>query len=150
MKPDDVCERHSDRGVKLSISLLDEGMVLVEGDRSSLEFLAELIKAQARYESDCGFSIQPGGAGSLFFGKDSKLGIYIHRTNCESASRQVTEEGSVRGEVRVVTRLVQAYSAVPALSAYRCGSQVYGFPLWFSGSALQLAGIAPWFSHCAP
>ena len=78
--PDDVCKEHADRGVKLSISSLDEGMVLVEGDRSSLEFLAEVIHAQAGFEADCGFLIGPRGPGNAFFAASSKLGIYIHRT----------------------------------------------------------------------
>jgi hypothetical protein len=78
--PDDVCGEHADRGVKVSISLLDEGMVLVEGDRASLEFLAAVIHAQAGYGADCGFFIGPRGPGNAFFAAGSKLGIYIHRT----------------------------------------------------------------------
>jgi hypothetical protein len=85
MRPDDVCERYAGRNVKLSLSLLDGDMVLIEGDRSSLEFLAELIQAQARFESDTGFSIQPNGAGRVFFKNDSKLGIYLHRKDSQEA-----------------------------------------------------------------
>ena len=84
MSPDDLCERYADRGVSLSLSLLDDEMVLIQGDRASLEFLADLIKAQACFENDSGFAIQPQGAGSTFFGMGSKLGIYIHRVGRES------------------------------------------------------------------
>jgi hypothetical protein len=84
MSPDDVCERFANRGAGLSLSLRDDDMVMIEGDRASLEFLADLIRAQAGFEKDSGFAIQPHGAGSVFFGTDSKLGIYIHRVDLES------------------------------------------------------------------
>ena len=86
MNPDGICERDADRGVDLSISLLDDDMVLIEGDKGSLEFLVDLIRAQAGFEGYSGFAIQPRGAGSVFFGTGSKLGIYIHRVDreCES------------------------------------------------------------------
>ena len=80
MKPDEVCDSYADRGVRLSIAMLDETMILVEGDRTSLEFLAALIGAQACFDKDCGFSIDPNGAGSAFFVEGSKLGLYIHLT----------------------------------------------------------------------
>lgn len=78
MTPDQVCDSYSRRGVSLSISLLDDEVVLIEGDRVSLEFLGELIKSQSLFDKDCGFSIEPRGAGSVFFQEGSPLGVYIH------------------------------------------------------------------------
>ncbi|MEO6196260.1 MAG: hypothetical protein ABIS20_24835 [Thermoanaerobaculia bacterium] len=81
MSPDEVCNSYSDRDVQLSIRVLEGDVVLLEGDKRSLEFLAELIKEQAAFEKDDGFSIEPNGAGSKFFTKSSRLGIYIHRVD---------------------------------------------------------------------
>jgi hypothetical protein len=87
MRPDDVGDRYVGRGVRLAVKLLrepDEGLpsILIEGDRLSLEWLSDVIRAQAAYESDCGFFVAPNGPGNIFFGKDSEFGIYIHRLPC--------------------------------------------------------------------
>lgn len=44
MSPDEVCDNYSGRDVRLSIRVLEGDVVLLGGDRVSLEFLAELIR----------------------------------------------------------------------------------------------------------
>jgi len=82
MTPDEVCASYADRKVKITAKAMDD-LVLLEGDREALEFLGNLILAQANDERSCNKSIQPNGAGSSFFTDPSNLGIYIHRLPCE-------------------------------------------------------------------
>lgn len=77
MKPDDVCEKYSDSIIKLSI-LKNKNFIVIKGDSCSLKFLSELISAQADTLTNSGFSISPKGAGSSYFVKKSKLGLYIN------------------------------------------------------------------------
>lgn len=86
MKPDEVCEKHSNKKVGLSIQLMDPeeqgeepSMVLIEGSSYALGMLAELLTAVATESIVDGFSISPFGAGRIHFAKNSKLGVYIHR-----------------------------------------------------------------------
>jgi len=80
--PDSVCESFADLAETITIRALEEGEVLVEGSAAALEFLGNLLLAQARYRNDCGFHISPAGAGSALFSPSSTLGIYIHRVPC--------------------------------------------------------------------
>ena len=82
MTPDEVCASYADREVKITSRAMDD-LVLFEGDREALEFLGNLILAQAKDERSCHKSLQPDGAGSAFFADTSNLGIYIHRLPCE-------------------------------------------------------------------
>jgi hypothetical protein len=82
MRSDDICEEYADRGAKLTVQLLDDGDVLIEGDTIALEFLGKLLLAHA-VENDCGTHIGPRTAGSVFFTSESTKGIYIHRIPCE-------------------------------------------------------------------
>jgi hypothetical protein len=83
LETDRVCVRFARRKTKLTVRKLDKYTVLIEGNRTGLEFLGELIKAQARDEICCHKDVSPGGPGSVFFTKESKLGIYIHRLPCK-------------------------------------------------------------------
>ncbi len=78
MSPDKVCEKYHDKGVKISI-IVENDMVYIEGKRIDLEFIGNLILAQATYSEDDGFHISPTGAGSGLFSKESTNGIYIQR-----------------------------------------------------------------------
>lgn len=83
--PDDVARKFAGQ-VSLAIRMLpsvgpEAPSVLIEGDRRSLEFLAALLLAVASDE-DCGYGIQPGGAGSAHFAANTELGIYLHRLPC--------------------------------------------------------------------
>jgi hypothetical protein len=82
MTPDEVCASYADRNVKITSRAKDD-LVLLEGNREALEFLGNLLLAQANDERSCHKSIQPNGAGSAFFTDTSNLGIYIHRLPCE-------------------------------------------------------------------
>jgi hypothetical protein len=68
--------------VKLTVRLLDDEDVLIEGASDALEFLGNLLLAQANDEI-CGRHIGPHTAGSRFFSDDSTKGIYIHRVPCD-------------------------------------------------------------------
>jgi len=88
VKPDDVCAQY-DRRKTLTVCVVDYGdeefsdpMVLIEGYAPDLEFIGNLLIAQAREERDCGFHISPVGAGNAFFSAESTHGIYIHRLPC--------------------------------------------------------------------
>jgi hypothetical protein len=83
MTPDEVCEDYADRKVKITARAIEDDLVLLEGDREALEFLGNLLLAQANDGRRCHTSIEPNGAGSAFFTDTSTLGIYIHRLPCE-------------------------------------------------------------------
>jgi hypothetical protein len=83
MKPDDVCGMWAERDVNLNIRVQD-GAVLLEGDRNDLKFLAQVILAHAGSE-DCGYRLLPGGSGAAFFAEDSELGLFIHQLPCPNA-----------------------------------------------------------------
>ena len=65
-------------------------LVLLEGDRASLEYLGEFILNHARTPKDCGIQIGPKLAQRLAFRPDSKFGIYVHLLPCwtEEAKRK--------------------------------------------------------------
>lgn len=68
---------------KLSVMKLDRETILIEGDPAALEFLGRYILAHSRGDmNDCGNGLNPRGAGSVWFTKDSTLGFYLHRLPC--------------------------------------------------------------------
>ena len=81
--PDKICEEYYDKKVKLTVKKLDDETILFEGNQEELEFLGNLLLAQAQFKEDCGFSISPGGAGSALFSDKSSIGLYIHRLPCD-------------------------------------------------------------------
>lgn len=100
--PDDVSKLYKRRKVSLTVKVLPEkkreGLpsILLEGNRASLEWLADSILAQASYKGDCGFFFGPDGPGNTFFNKkDSEFGLYIHRLPCleEAASKRGKAKG---------------------------------------------------------
>jgi hypothetical protein len=64
-------------------------MILIEGQKSALEFLGKLLIVQSSFKDDCGFHIGPRQAGSRAFSKKSKYGVYIHRLPCMSKKRNM-------------------------------------------------------------
>jgi hypothetical protein len=84
MKSDDVCETYAKKKVKLTVRLLDDEDVLIEGTSEALEFLGNLLLAHAEEKED-GRHISPHAAGSIFFSPESTKGIYIHRLPCSSS-----------------------------------------------------------------
>jgi hypothetical protein len=78
MIPDDICEKYSKQKINLNIEYKDD-FIIISGNRNTLEFIGNLILAQAEYKKDNGFQISPNGAGKKFFTKTSKIGLYINR-----------------------------------------------------------------------
>ena len=87
MKSDDICDAYARKNVRLTVRLLNDEDVLIEGDSDALEFLGNLFLAHAREET-CGRNIGPNAAGSAFFTNDSTKGIYIHRVPCHHTQRR--------------------------------------------------------------
>ena len=77
METDDIVERHANNGVQVTIKVVED-FVLIEGTREALDFLSELLSAQAK-SGDRGFQISPTGAGNALFSSESTHGIYVHR-----------------------------------------------------------------------
>jgi len=74
-----VFAKYRKKSPKLNVEKLEDNCILIEGDRLTLEFLGEVIMVHARNKSkDCGIQFEPKGAGSKFFSKKSKFGLYIH------------------------------------------------------------------------
>ena len=77
MSPDEVCAKYADLNVKISITDLED-FVLIKGTKEGLKFLGELLLAQANFR-DSGFQMSPSGAGNALFTADSTRGLYIER-----------------------------------------------------------------------
>lgn len=77
----DVFELYAKKGVKITVRKLEGRTVLVEGDRTSLEFLGDLILTYAK-SSEHDVQLSPTGAGMARFTKQSTLGLYLHRLPC--------------------------------------------------------------------
>jgi hypothetical protein len=82
LSPDKICAAFSDTPEKLTVRQLESDTVLIEGSAEALEFLGNLLIAQARFAKDCGFQISPTGAGSALFSSEATVGVYIHRLPC--------------------------------------------------------------------
>jgi hypothetical protein len=93
-RPDDVSDDFPDGAIKLFTKLLnptpdgEAARLLIEGDKTSLEYLGRMILAQAAFPLDCSYGISPRSAGRAFFKRGSKLGIVIHRLPCLSPGRE--------------------------------------------------------------
>ena|SRR2546425_10886082 len=83
ISPDRICKEFAKKKAKITIRALadDAPHILIEGDQKGLEFLGELLLAQAQSRKDCGFQLDPRGAGKVFFSKASQCGLYIHRVH---------------------------------------------------------------------
>jgi hypothetical protein len=84
--PDEVCAKFADTGAKITIKMMDDEHILIEGSAEALEFVGRLLQAQAAFSNDCGFHISPTGPGNALFSESSALGIYIHRLPCMEAN----------------------------------------------------------------
>ena len=85
--PYEVLRAYSRRRVRFMTGLIKpsdgdfEPVVLVEGDKATLECLGNIFLAVANDE-DCGFFLSPKREGSSLFVKKASVGIYIHRLPC--------------------------------------------------------------------
>lgn len=86
ISPDAVCvaffEKAQGRS-KLTIRQLETDeqgtmTMLIEGNQEALEFLGNLLLAQAQCAADCGFQL----TSSTFFNSENQV-IYIHRLPCQ-------------------------------------------------------------------
>jgi hypothetical protein len=77
----DVFKLYAKKGAKLTLRKLDRTMILIEGDRTALEFLGNLLFACAR-SKEHSVEFSPTGAGKNRFSRRSTLGVYIHRVPC--------------------------------------------------------------------
>jgi hypothetical protein len=84
METDEICEMYAEKNVKLTVRLLEDEDVLIEGTSDALEFLGNLLLAHVKGKED-GRHISPFSAGCIFFSPESTKGIYIHRIPCSSA-----------------------------------------------------------------
>jgi hypothetical protein len=77
----DVFKSYARKNAKLSVQKLDKDTILLEGDRTALEFLGELLLVYARSDEH-GVQFSPKGAGMARFTKQSTLGFYLHQLPC--------------------------------------------------------------------
>jgi len=95
--PYEVLRAYSRRRVQFMTGLIKpsdgdfEPVVLVEGDKATLECLGNIFLAVANDE-DCGFFLSSKRKGSSLFRTNASVGIYIHRlpwsTSLWAASRE--------------------------------------------------------------
>ena len=78
---DDVFRVYEKKGAKVTVRKLDRATVLLEGDRTALEFLGNLLVACARSDEHS-VQLSPRGAGKNRFSKESTLGLYVHKLPC--------------------------------------------------------------------
>lgn len=57
--------------------------VLIEGNRSALEWLGNFLLRHAKGEQGCGMQIHPKGSGKARFARTATTGIYIHLLPCD-------------------------------------------------------------------
>jgi hypothetical protein len=94
---DELCGSPAADGVKIHVTKLGRGMVLLAGDRRSLLFLSKLIAAQADTADESnGLQIGPKCAGSRLFASNSTLGLYIHTIKADSPLHESTPRKSSR------------------------------------------------------
>ncbi len=92
MKSDEICELYAGKNAKLTVRLLDDEDILIEGTSDALEFLGNLLLAHVNDKED-GRHLSPHAAGSIFFSPESTKGIYIHRLPCASTHNEEESEG---------------------------------------------------------
>ena len=85
--PDKICEIYASENIKITCKVRRD-FVLIEGNKKTLEFLGNLILAQAKFREDCSFEISPSGAGKIFFARGSKKGFYIHCLPCKRKNKK--------------------------------------------------------------
>jgi hypothetical protein len=87
----DVFVLYAKKKARLTVQKLDKDTILLEGDRTALEFLGELLLAYAR-SGDHGVQFSPKGAGSARFTKQSTLGFYLHRLPCTEGDGKLAQQ----------------------------------------------------------
>ncbi|RZV14864.1 hypothetical protein D3M61_02575 [Aliarcobacter butzleri] len=80
MKTDKICQKYSNEKISIN-TWIEEDIFFIQGDKKTLLFLSDLIKAQALEMKDDNFCIGKTVAGSKFFSKKAKFGILIHNVD---------------------------------------------------------------------
>jgi len=80
--PADVFKAYADADVRLAVSTSGEGMVQIEGDETSLEFLGHLILRHARFGKECRLELSHTSKGKLCLTPESERGLCVHRIPC--------------------------------------------------------------------
>jgi len=88
-----VFEKYVRKKAKLSVQNLDKDTILIEGDRTALEFLAELLITYAR-SGEHAIQFSPKGAGLALFTKQSTMGFYIHQLPCSEGDGKLSRRKS--------------------------------------------------------
>jgi len=91
----DVFDVSATKKAKLTVQKFDRDTILLEGDRTALEFLGELLLVYARSDEH-GVQFSPKGAGNARFTKQSTLGFYLHRLPCTEGDGKLAREKRIR------------------------------------------------------
>lgn len=75
----DIIDAFEDRGVNLKIKVLEDELVLIQGNKASLEFMGNLLLSIASSSSENSVQFLPKGAGKHFLDKNSELGFYLNK-----------------------------------------------------------------------
>lgn len=71
----------SDKKFKLTVDNLEEDLIIIRGDKEHLLNLAYKIIEMAHIKERTSIQMGPHYAGSNFFTKKSKYGLYIYKEN---------------------------------------------------------------------
>jgi hypothetical protein len=86
--PADVFRTYADADIRLSVSTLAGGMVQIEGDEISLEFLGHLILRHARFGRECRIELGHEGKGKPYLTPQSQRGVCVHRIPCKHTAEK--------------------------------------------------------------
>ena len=75
---DDVFKIFLNKKVELNVRILEDEVVLIQGNKESLKLLGTLFLTLAEGDEEK-IQVSPRDAGSTFFNKKSELGIYINK-----------------------------------------------------------------------
>ena len=75
----EAIDAFEDKGVNLKVRILEDELVLIQGNKTSLEFIGKLLLALASSSNEDSAQFSPRGAGKHFFDKNSELGFYLNK-----------------------------------------------------------------------
>lgn len=88
MKTDKICEKYSKEKISIN-TWIEDDIFFIQGNKKTLLFLADLIKAQALEIKDDNFCIGRTVAGNKFFSKEAKFGILVHNTDSKICKNDI-------------------------------------------------------------
>jgi hypothetical protein len=75
-----IIEKEYSKDIKLTITI-KEDLIYIDGSKKTLKWLAKIIDAYADQDWEDDFFIEPKGAGSIYFNKNSTHGVYLYNTD---------------------------------------------------------------------